>query len=212
MRSPVRPIDGAVGLVAAAVVSALGARPARAQACREPHYRWTQKVDTSLVTVSPATVSVTTILATWAPPELGPRDRCAPRGERERQTYELVAWVRRVDKFKDDGDWHLELTEAADSPADSCIVAEIPARRYGAVYTRARRALDSLIAGSTLRRGGVLRPPVRARIMGLAFFDGQHRRGGRRSDRIDGEHGRCNTSVRALWEIHPVFRVAPPPP
>ena len=205
-----RLIDGKIGLVTAAVVTALCARPARAQACREPHYRWTQKVDTSLVTVSPVAVSVATILATWAPPDLGPRDRCAPRGERERQTYEVVAWVRRVDKVKDDGDWHLELTERADSPADSCIVVEIPARRYGAGYTRARRALDSLIASSTVRRGGVLGPPVRAGIMGLAFFDGQHRRGGRHSDRIDGEHGRCNTSVRALWEIHPVYRVAQP--
>jgi hypothetical protein len=44
----------------------------------------------------------------------------------------------------------------------------------------------------------------------LAFFDGQHRRGGRRSDRIDGGHGRCNSSVRALWEIHPIYRIGSP--
>lgn len=205
-----RLIEDAVVLVTVAVVTALSARPARAQVCREPHYRWTQKVDTSLVTVSPEAISVATILATWGPPNLGPRDRCAPRGERERQTYALLVWVRRVDKFKDDGDWHLELTDRPDSPADSCIVAEIPAPRYGAWYTRARRALDSLIAENTRGRGATLRPPVRARIIGLAFFDGQHRRGGRRSDRIDGEHGRCNASVRALWELHPVYRVTSP--
>lgn len=150
------------------------------------------------------------MLATWAPPLLASRDDCAPRAERELRTYALLAWVRRVDKYKDDEDWHVELTDRADTPPDSCIVAEIPHPRYSGRYALARSALDSLIAGRRLGKGGILRRPVQARVMGLAFFDGQHRRGGRRSERIDGGHGRCNASVRALWEIHPVYRIGSP--
>ena len=184
--------------------------PLAAQVCREPHYRWTQKTDTALAQVAPQTTSVGVILATWAPPHLGPHDRCAPRSDRELETYSVTAWVRRVDKFKDDGDWHIELTERADSPSDSCIVVEIPAPRYSPRYARARADLDSLIGNRKIRRGGVLARPMQAHFSGVAFFDGQHRRGGRRSETIDGGHGRCNSSVRALWEIHPVYRVTSP--
>jgi len=199
--------DPAVALGLAGLVLAA---PLGAQACREPHYRWTEKTDTTLAGVTPQPMSVSALLASWAPPDLGPRDRCAPRADRELEVYAVTAWVRRVDKVKDDGDWHVELTERADSPADSCVVVEIPAPRYGPRYAWARAALDSLIGNRKIRKGGVLARPVRARISGAAFFDGQHRRGGRRSDRIDGEHGRCNSSVRALWEIHPVYRVTSP--
>jgi len=202
--------EPAAALVALGLAGLLAGAPLEAQACREPHYRWTQKTDTALADLAPQATSVSAILATWAPPDLGPRDRCALRSERERGTYSVTAWVRRVDKFKDDGDWHIELTERADSPADSCIVVEIPAPKYSPRYARARAALDSLIGDKKVRRGGVLPRPVLARITGAAFFDGQHRRGGRRSDKIDGEHGRCNSSVRALWEIHPVYRVTSP--
>ena len=204
------PLDPAAALVALGLVVLLAAAPLGGQACREPHYRWTQKTDTARAAVAPQATSVVVMLASWAPPHLGARDRCAPRADRELETYSLTAWVRRVDKFKDDGDWHIELTERADSPSDSCIVAEIPAPRYSPRYARARAALDSVISGLKVRRGGVLARPVRARITGAAFFDGQHRRGGRRSDKIDGGHGRCNASVRALWEIHPVYRVTSP--
>src|SRR6266581_4379191 len=130
----------ALGLAGLAAAAPLGGG---AQACREPHYRWTQKTDTALADVAPQPTSVAVILATWAPPRLGPRDRCAPRSDHELETYSVTAWVR-------------------------------------------------------------------AGISGAAFFDGQHRRGGRRSEQIDGAHGRCNSSVRALWEIHPVYRVTSP--
>jgi hypothetical protein len=202
--------DPAPALVALGLAGLVAAAPLGAQACREPHYRWTQKTDTALAHVAPQTTSVAVILATWAPPHLGPRDRCAPRSDRELETYSVTAWVRRVDRFKDDGDWHIELTERADSPSDSCVVVEIPAPRYGPRYARARMDLDSLIGNRKIRRGGVLARPVRAGISGTAFFDGQHRRGGRRSEQIDGGHGRCNSSVRALWELHPVYRVTSP--
>jgi hypothetical protein len=204
----VRRADAAAALVGLALLPL--ALPAQAASCREPHYRWTQKVDTALAELPPLDGSVAAILATWAPPNLGPRDRCAPRADRELHTYRVTGWVRRVDKFKDDGDWHIELTERADSPPDSCVVVEIPARKYSARYAQARAALDSLLGTTKVRRGGVLGLPLRARVTGAAFFDGQHRRGGRRSDKIDGAHGRCNSSVRALWEIHPVYRVTSP--
>jgi len=207
---PVPRADPATALVALLLASLVAGAPLEAQACREPHYRWTQKTDTALADVAPQATSVSAILATWAPPDLGPRDRCARRSERELEAYTVTAWVRRVDKFKDDGDWHVELTERADSPSDSCIVVEIPAPRYSPRYARARAALDSLVGDRQIRRGGVLHRPVRVRITGAAFFDGQHRRGRRRSDKIDGEHGRCNSSVRALWEIHPVYGVTSP--
>ena len=208
--SPVRRRRRVVAVTAFGAVALLTARPARPQTCREPHYRWTQKVDTSLVAVPAESASLGSILATWMPPDLGQRDRCAPRVGQEQRTYTLLGWVRRVDKFKDDGDWHIELTERADSPPDSCIVVEIPARRYSPRYALARAALDSLSVDRRIRRGGFLVRPVRVRVTGAAFFDGQHRRGGRHSDRSDGGHGRCNTSVRALWEIHPVYAVSPP--
>ena len=174
-----------------------------AQACREPHYRWTQKTDTALADRPPEPTAVARILAAWAPPDLASGDRCAPRTARELRVYQLTAWVRRVEKVKDDGDWHIEVTERADSPADSCIVVEIPEPRYSPRYAQARAALDALIGGRKIGKRSV-------RIAGAAFFDGQHRRGGRRSALIDGEHGRCNSSVRALWEIHPVYRVTRP--
>jgi len=181
-----------------------------AQACREPHYRWTQKTDTALTDRPPEPTSVAKILAAWAPPDLASRDHCARRTARELRVYQLTAWIRRVEKTKDDGDWHIEVTERADSPADSCIVVEIPEPRYSPRYAQARAALDALIGGRKIGKRGVLDRPVRARIAGAAFFDGQHRSGGRRSAHIDGEHGRCNSSVRALWEIHPVYRVTRP--
>ena len=202
--------EPAAPLVALGLAGLMAGAPLGAQACREPHYRWTQKTDTALADLAPQATSVSAILAAWAPPHLGPRDRCALRSGRELGVYSVTGWVRRADKFKDDGDWHVELTERADSPSDSCIVVEIPAPKYSARYTSARAALDSLIGDRKVRRSGVLARPALARITGAAFFDGQHRRGGRRSDRIDGEHGRCNSSVRALWEIHPVYRVTSP--
>jgi len=202
--------EPAAALVALGLAGLVAGAPLGAQVCREAHYRWTQKTDTALADLAPQATSVSAILADWAPPELGPRDRCAPRSERELLVYSVPAWVRRVEKLKEDGDWHVEVTERADSPSDSCIVVEIPARRYSPRYARARSGLDSLIGDRKIGKHGVLVRPVLARIIGAALFDGQHRRGGRRSEKIDGEHGRCNSSVRSLWEIHPVYRVTSP--
>src|SRR2546426_802668 len=114
----------AVALGAVALAGVLPTGPLGAQRCREPHYRWTQKVDTSLATLAPQPASTVAILGTWEPPHLGAQDRCAPRAGRELQVDRLTGWVRRVGKAEEDG--------------------------------------------------------------------------------------RCNTSVRALWEIHPVYEVTRP--
>src|SRR5439155_17276410 len=134
------PRPDAAGVLVALVLAGLHARaaPLAAQQCREPHYRWTQKVDTSLAALALDPASVAAILASWAPPSIASRDRCARRADRELRVYLLTGWVRRVEKVKDDGDWHIELTQRADSPADSCVVVEIPAPKYSARYALAR--------------------------------------------------------------------------
>src|SRR5439155_6082225 len=56
------------------------------------------------------------------------------------------------------------------------IIVEIPAERYGAIYRGARAALASLVDTTRLGPRGDLRPPVRVRFTGAAFFDGFHQR------------------------------------
>src|SRR5256886_543285 len=104
----------AVALGAVALAGVLPTGPLGAQRCRQPHYRWAQKIDTSLATLAPQPASAVAILGTWEPPHLGAQDRCAPRAGRELQVYRLTGWVRRVDKVKEDGDWHIELTERSE--------------------------------------------------------------------------------------------------
>src|SRR3989440_9736096 len=116
------PALGALGLAGLAAAAPLGA-----QACREPHYRWTQKTDTALADVAPRPTSVAVMLAAWAPPHLGPRDRCAPRSDHELETYSVTAWVRRGDRGKDDGDWDIEVDERAGNPSASFLRVQDPA-------------------------------------------------------------------------------------
>src|SRR2546426_10574196 len=116
---PVPRPDRGAALVALGLAALVPVAPLGAQACREPHYRWSEKTDTTLATVAPQPTSVSAILASWAPPDLGPRDPCAPRTNHELGVYTLTAWVRRVDKVKDDGDWHVELTERGGRPSAS---------------------------------------------------------------------------------------------
>src|SRR3989449_4393467 len=80
----------AVALGAVALAGVLPTGPLGAQRCREPHYRWTQKVDTSLATLAPQPASAVAMLGTWEPPHLGAQDRCAPRAGRELQVYRLT--------------------------------------------------------------------------------------------------------------------------
>jgi len=190
-----------------ALVALLGAGVSTAQhrRCTEPHYRWSAKIDTALVAGTPVATTVTAVLTTWPLPDLTARNRCAPRRDRELTVYEVTAWVRRVDKDKDDADWHIELTERPDSPPDSCLLAEIPAPGYGSVYALARASLDSLLGRRGVRWNTLVPRPRRIRVVGPAFFDAEHRRGA--TLEIGKRHGRCNASLRALWELHPVYAV-----
>jgi len=177
----------------------------RGQACAEPRYRWSEKVDTTLQTRSPTPVDILEILSGWAPLSFTSKDRCALRVGREDSVFVLVGWVRRIRLHEADGDWHIELTEAPATPVDSCIIAEIPAERYGAVYSQARAALVALVDTTRLSPRGDLGPPVQVQITGAAFFDGFHQQ------RQASQHGRCNSSLRALWELHPVYGVRAAP-
>ena len=190
-----------------ALLALLGAGVGTAQRrhCAEPHYRWSEKVDSALVGATPVASTVTAVLTTWEPPDVTARDRCAARRDRELRVFGVTGWVRRVDKYKDDGDWHVELTERPDSPPDSCVLTEIPSPRYGPVYARARASLDSLVGPRAIRWNTLVKKPRRVRVVGLAFFDGEHRRGVTLD--IGTRHGRCNSSIRALWEVHPVYAV-----
>ena len=180
------------------------------QRCDQPHYRWDVKTDTSLAGRPAVPATITDILTRWPPPALGASDACAPRAGRELNRYVVRGWVRRIERKKDDGDWHIELTAAATSPAESCIVVEIPLPRFGAVYRRARSQLNALLVDRHLDKDGDLDTALEVRIAGAAFYDGQHRRTTSRRDQADGGHGRCNTSLRALWELHPVYDVRAP--
>src|SRR5205814_7331802 len=112
-------------------------------------------------------------------PAIRARDWCAPRAARELLVYRVGGWVRRLETSKDDGDWHIELTERRDGPADSCIVAEIPQGKLGSAYRQARADLRRLVADRRRSKGGVLAKPVGVQLVGAAFLDGHHRAGGR---------------------------------
>lgn len=184
---------------------------ARGQACTEPHYRWTEKTDESLADVNPVRAYITTMIKSWALPAYTGQAiyKCQDREGRELKTYSVVGWLRRVKKAETDGDWHAELTSRADSPVDSCIVIEFPPPN-SPTYQQARDDLNAFLATTTVASNGDLASPVRIRIIGAAFFDGEHRGGPTRRDQTDGAHGRCNSSARALWEIHPVYWVRQP--
>jgi hypothetical protein len=203
-------------LVGCAVVLA---SPLRALAQEPPdtsdiRYRWSIKVDTALATAPVVPTSVAEML-TWTPPDVGAHDAAAPRQGRELHVYRLAGWIRRA-RQNDDGDVHLSLTATPDTSEDACVVAEIPAERYGAVFRRARADLLPILESTRIKKSGRLAVPVAVVVTGAAFFDGKHleRRKGHgkhaeRSAQAQG-HGDCNASVSALWEIHPVYRVQQP--
>ena len=199
------PWSGATIAAAAGLLASRATAPF--QDCNPPHYRWAVKTDTALASRPAAVTTLAAILTRWTVPPLGPRDRCAARAGRELSVYTVHGWIRRIERSKDDGDWHMELTTGPTTPPESCIVAEIPLAELGAVYARARTRLDSLLADRKLDKDGDLRSPLAVWITGAAFFDAQHRRTTRKHDGTDGGHGRCNTSLRALWELHPVYDV-----
>src|SRR5438034_1531035 len=82
-----------------AVATLLGATtPLAGQtpSCSEPHYRWSEKTDASLASVTPKRAFISTILKTWTPLALTGQAlyTCAPRSSRELETYSVTGWVR----------------------------------------------------------------------------------------------------------------------
>src|SRR2546427_8553140 len=116
----------------------------RGQACAEPPYRWSEKVDPTLQARPPTPVDIAEILTNWTPLGLTNKDRCAPWMGREDSVFAVVGWVRRLRLQEADGDWHIELTEARTTPVGSCIILEIPPEHYGVIYSRAPAALSAL--------------------------------------------------------------------
>ncbi len=189
----------------------LGVSPMLAQthpACGgEHHYRWAQKADTSLVAVAVETTTVGTILAHWTPPAISKGNWCTPRTASEGHLYTLVGWVRFVKDEANDNDWHIELTSNRTSPRTSCVIVEIPSDDYGQLFAVVRDSFLAVTGLSDVRqKGDTIRPAVKIRVTGAAFYDGWHRS----ASGTDGNHGHCNKSQRALWEIHPVYRVEHP--
>lgn len=182
---------------------------ANGQTCSEPHYRWSEKIDASLASKTPTTVDVSDILG-WGPRTISAKDKCASRVGRERNVYTVTAWVRRIKLHESDGDWHIEITEEEDTPVpSSCIIVEIPAPSNGTVYQQARDQLAALVDTTQLGKGGDLGTPVQVSFTGAALFDGYHQKKTATGARAS-QHGRCNSSVRALWELHPVYKVSAP--
>ncbi len=191
-----------------ALLLVLSARPAAGQ-CADPYYRWTEKTRESLASLAPVKQSIRTIITSWDTLEFGKqlKYKCAARKGRERNVYSVLGWVRRVKTREDDGDWHIELTARAHGTIDSCMIAEIPPAELGANYDQARADLKNRV---TWDSNGDVAQPVRLRFIGAAFFDGEHRGGATRRNETDTNHGRCNSSARALWELHPVYWIKQP--
>src|SRR6266581_5566095 len=78
--------------------------------CNEPHYRWSEKTDTTLAKKASAAVDVTDILS-WAPRSITAKDKCAKRIGWERNLYSVTGWVRRIKLHEKVLDRDTETTE-----------------------------------------------------------------------------------------------------
>ena len=195
--------------LAVSIIGLFLATQVTGQTCNDLHYRWSEKTDESLASLNPVRASITTMLGKWGLLSFTGQGKfkCADRAGRELKVYSVRGWVRRVRTGESDGDWHIELTPRQKSPTDSCIVVEIPPVEFSGKYNLARQDLQSLVSWDS---NGDVASPVRLRFIGAAFFDGEHRGGATHRDQTNGSHGWCNSSARALWEIHPVYWVKLP--
>jgi hypothetical protein len=203
-------------MLRAVAVTALvffNASPIRAQTHCDVHYRWQQKIDTTHLADTLTHTAVSTML-TWASPAFTSAAIywCQPRNTREQKVYEVTAWARRLklqNSATGDFDWHIELTSSKTTSVKKCIVVEIPPGDLNPAYFQAGQDFLAVItdAGSTINGSGDITPPVRLKVTGLAFFDGEHRGAGSNPPH---QHGRCNSKTSALWEIHPVYEVSAP--
>ncbi|MDQ6770885.1 MAG: hypothetical protein M3Z54_12955 [Gemmatimonadota bacterium] len=189
------------------------AAPPGGRTCSDQHYRWAEKIALGQPGLVPQEATIPDILATWPLPDYTGANQfwCLARADRELGAISVVAWVRRIKKGETDGDWHVELTAAKTGAVPNhCVVAEIPPAALESQYAQARQDLDALVqqaGGHWNPSTGDVTPAVRLRFTGLAFFDGEHRSGATNGAHA---HGRCNSSARALWEIHPVEQVSVP--
>src|SRR3989441_7374025 len=78
-----------------AALAALTIGTAHAQTCTEPHYRWSEKIDTSFAHQTPTDVDVSDMLA-WTPRTITAKDKCAKRIGRAKNVYSVTAYVRRI--------------------------------------------------------------------------------------------------------------------
>lgn len=189
----------------------VGISNAAAQTCGTDFYRWCAKIDATLADSVPHKTRVSTILRSWTARALFLGDKTAARAGREKRVYSVTGWVRHVDRTENDDDWHIEITSLEGSPPEACIIVEIPKvdqEGNQGNYGSARDDFNALLAaaGAHLDSHNDLDQPVRMRFIGAAFFDGAHHTHAGGSS----NHGGCNASERALWEIHPVYFVKQP--
>lgn len=176
----------------------------------EHHFRWSAKKSTAQENLPTTHGATVTGMLHWAPRlDLGKdlASWCAPRSGRELRKYRVTGWVRTIRKGEDDGDWHVEVTSTRTTPVTNCVVVEIPTASYAPEFGTARTDLTSLTSGSALDNNtGKLTPPVRLKFTGAAFDDGWHGPNGA----MPSGHGQCNSTLGAVWEIHPIFKVGRP--
>ena len=198
----------------ALALAALAISTAHGQTCTDPHYRWTVKTRVAHQG-DPSTAATPSAMLKWTPLQLyhpapGAHD-CTPRADRELTVYAVTGWARawKLEKGPTgDLDWHIELTQGPKTKSSRCVVVEIPDPQYDSLYATARQDFLDLIVNSTIKKNKIV-PPVRLTVVGMAFFDAQHR-GAKGSGKPPSGHGHCNSSDGALWEIHPVYEVRQP--
>jgi hypothetical protein len=169
------------------------------------HYRWREKTSTAGFSQQPTSASAHAVLQ-WAPLPFGGHtisSWCKDRSGRELRPFSVLGWVRRT-RNETDGDVHIEITMAAGDPVGDCVVVEIPPANLSQRIARARNDLASLLSVGSITDKD-FDTPVRLRFTGLAFWDGWHA-----TSSLPSGHGRCNSTMGAAWELHPVFKVAVP--
>ena len=170
------------------------------------HYRWSAKIVTSGFSQTPTKPSVSAAL-NWAPLPFSGHDRlswCEARSGRETKPFSVLGWVRRTRAEKGDGDVHVEITQKASDAVEDCLVVEIPPADLSPQFNKARNDLAALLSVSQLSDKDFA-APTRVRFTGLAFWDGWHA-----TSTLPVNHGRCNSTKGAAWELHPVFKVSAP--
>ena len=169
------------------------------------HYRWQQKISTSGFNQQPTSRSVNAVLA-WAALSFSGHDLlswCQPRTTKETKAYSVPGFVRRT-RTETDGDVHIEITQNATDAVGDCLVVEIPPADLSSRFNKARNDLATLLSVPELGKKD-FDTPTRARFTGLAFWDGWHA-----TSSLPVNHGRCNSTKGAAWELHGVFKVAAP--